>query len=206
MTEAAEITAIKTLGENIVRWTIRPRALDLAKVKLGDSIALNGACLTVVENCDGMLSFDLSPETLDKTSLGSLSAGERVHVESALRVGDSLGGHYVSGHVDGVAEVDSVEIQQDFWKVAVRLEGSVREAVGPFLVPKGSICVDGVSLTVNRVWDEPQKSFFEVMLIPHTLEKTNFSKLVRGFRLNLEADLLAKYTVRARDFILKGTS
>ena len=149
--------------------------------EVGDSVALDGVCLTVVEAGDGRLSFDLVPETLARVKL----FGDRVNVEPALRAGDPLGGHQVQGHVDGIGRVASVEPEGD--GVRVRIEA------GPellrYCVEKGSIAVDGVSLTVAAV----DETGFEVALIPHTLEVTTLGERTAGDHVNLETDVLAKY-------------
>jgi riboflavin synthase len=152
--------------------------------ELGDSVAVEGVCLTVVENGGGRLAFDVVPETLSRVK----PFGERVNLEPALRAGDPLGGHYVQGHVDGVGTVTSVEEEAD--GVRVRIEPP--RPLLRYLVEKGSIAVDGVSLTVAAV----DESGFEVALIPHTLEVTTLSELAPGRAVNLEADVLAKYVER----------
>jgi riboflavin synthase len=153
---------------------------------LGDSVAVSGVCLTVTETNDGKLVFDAVPETLARSSLGALKAGDEVNLEPALRAGDPIGGHYVQGHVDGVGRVRSTEGEED---------GSVRawfEAAADILryvVEKGSVAVDGVALTVTQLDDHG----FAVALIPHTLAATTLSGLEPGDPVNLEVDVLAKY-------------
>jgi riboflavin synthase len=156
-----------------------------ATARLGDSIALNGCCLTVVENSAGRLTFEAGPETLRLTNLGELEPGSRVNLESSLRVGDPLGGHYVTGHVEAVGSVDARHDDRDWSTFWFRFP---RE-LGRYLVPKGSVAVDGVSLTVVDVEDER----FSVQLIPHTLTVTTLGGRRTGDRINLETDLLAKY-------------
>jgi riboflavin synthase len=151
---------------------------------LGDSIAVDGVCLTVVENGGGRLGFDVVPETLSRVR----PFGERVNLEPALRAGDALGGHYVQGHVDGVGAVASVAEERDGRRI--RIEPP--EELLRYLVEKGSVAVDGVSLTVASVDD----TGFEVALIPHTLEATTLGRLASGSSVNLEADVLAKYVER----------
>lgn len=157
--------------------------------ELGDSVAIAGVCLTVVENGDGRLAFDVVPETLARVK----PFAGRVNVESALRAGDPLGGHQVQGHVDGVGHVTSVEPEGD--GVRVRIEPSVE--LLRYCVEKGSVTVDGVSLTVARV----DETGFEVSLIPHTLAETTLSRLATADNVNLEADVLAKYVEK----LLPGT-
>lgn len=160
-------------------------ALDLDDTKLGDSIAVDGCCLTVVDMLPGVVSFDLGPETIRVTTLGALVAGKRVHLERALRVGDRLGGHMVAGHVDAVGTVERAEQRGDALVVRVHAPPSVTR----YCIAKGSVCMDGVSLTLNVVDD----AGFEVGLIPHTLQVTHFASLRAGDRVNLEADMLGKY-------------
>jgi riboflavin synthase len=158
--------------------------LDVASLPLGASMAVNGACLTIVARRARRFEADLGPETLACTTLGSLKSGDRVHLERPLRLGDSLGGHLVTGHVDGVGKVESARKQGD--TLALRLR--VPESVAPFLVKKGSIAIDGVSLTINEV----DGRSVEVWLIPHTLSVTLLSGLRTGDCVNMEADMIAK--------------
>jgi riboflavin synthase len=159
--------------------------LPLATVPKGGSIAVNGVCLTLVGRRGRRFEADLGPETLARTTLATLAEGDRVHLERALRLGDPLGGHLVSGHVDGVGTVVSARKVGD----ALELEIDAPAGVASLIVEKGSICVDGVSLTVNRI----DASRFAVMLIPHTLDVTALGGYRRGQRVNLEADLIAKH-------------
>ena len=152
--------------------------------RVGDSVSISGACLTVVETRAGRLSFDVAEETFARTTLGGLASGDPVNVESALRAGDPLGGHYVQGHVDGVGRVRSVEAEGDGVRMWVDALDLVR-----YCVEKGSITVDGVSLTVAETDDNG----FAVALIPHTLSETTLGSLAAGDGVNLEADVLAKY-------------
>jgi riboflavin synthase len=163
--------------------------VDGSRLAVGESIAVNGACLTVVEFDGRGFLADVSRETLDLTTLGELRPGNLVNLEAALRVGDPLGGHLVSGHVDGVAEVAAVQEQARSLRVTVRAP----ESLARFIAPKGSVALDGISLTVNEV-DGRQ---FGVNLIPHTVAQTTFGRLAPGSRLNLEVDLLARYVQRA---------
>jgi len=168
------------------RLTVKT-TLEVGKLPLGASIAVNGACLTIVARRSGRPSTfqaDVGPETLSCTTLGSLGPGTRVHLEPALRLGDSLGGHMVSGHVDGTGRVESARKQAG----TLALRVSAPDDVAPYLFKKGSIAIDGVSLTVNKV----EGALFEVLLIPHTLEVTLLGELRAGSRVNLEADMIAK--------------
>jgi riboflavin synthase len=156
-----------------------------ADAVVGDSIAINGCCLTVVDNAGGCLGFEAGPETLARTNLGELTEGSRVNLEPSLRVGDRLGGHFVTGHVEGVGTLAARQDQRE-WST---LWFSFPPALGRYMVSKGSIAVDGVSLTLVDV--EPER--FSVALIPHTLRGTTLGYLAMNGRVNLETDLLAKY-------------
>ncbi len=157
--------------------------------KLGDSVAIAGVCLTVVENGRGRLSFDVVPETLARVKPFT----GRVNVEPALRAGDALGGHQVQGHVDGVGRVASVDPEGDGFRVRIEAPAELMR----YCVEKGSVTVDGVSLTVAGV----AGTGFDVALIPHTLAETTLSRLAAGDNVNLETDVLAKYVER----LLPGT-
>jgi riboflavin synthase len=163
-------------------------ALDLSGLALGASIAVSGVCLTVVACGARRFEVDLGPETLACTTLGALAAGDRVHLERALRLGDELGGHLVSGHVDGVGRITGRRAQGD----ALTLRIAAPASVAPFLARKGSVTVDGVSLTINDVADK----VFSVTLIPHTLAVTCLGERQRADRVNIEADLIAKHVAR----------
>jgi riboflavin synthase len=152
---------------------------------LGDSIAMNGCCLTVVVIQEGRLSFEAGPETLSLTNLGELKAGSWVNLEPSLRVGDRLGGHFVTGHVEAIGTLLAREDDRD-WST---LWFGFPRALGRYMVPKGSIAVDGASLTLVAVEAER----FSVALIPHTLSATTLGHLTVGSHVNLETDLLAKY-------------
>lgn len=183
---------------------IESRQADAAQWNLGDSVAVNGLCLTIVRNeasdTGRVLSFEVSEESLLRSNLGALRPGAFAHLESALKMGAALGGHLVSGHIDAVGEIKDISVQGDFWNVRIRLQGAARELIAPFLVEKGSIAVDGVSLTVNSVVDDAAETIFSLTLIPHTIEVTHFSKLQAGQRVNLEADLMAKYVLRYKNY------
>lgn len=160
-------------------------APQLAAAAIGDSIAVNGCCLTVVDQADDCLGFDAGPETLARTNLGQLSAGSRVNLESSLRVGDPLGGHFVTGHVEAVGNLAARQDEAD-WSTCWF---SFPRELGRYMVPKGSVAVDGVSLTLVDV----ETDRFSVALIPHTLASTTLGQLKIGQPVNLESDLLAKY-------------
>jgi riboflavin synthase len=162
----------------------------------GASVAVNGACLTVTERRRDGFVFDVGPETLARTSLGSLTAGRGVNLERPLRMGDALGGHLVLGHVDGVATVAGLTRVESTARVRIALADPDLE---PYLVLKGSVAVEGVSLTVAALGP----GWFEVMLIPHTLQATTLGTLEVGQAVNVESDVIGKYVVRA--LALRGT-
>jgi riboflavin synthase len=168
-------------------------SLEVATIAIGDSVAVNGACLTVTAVEDDRLTFDVSHETLAATTLHGLKDSEGVHLERALSLGGRLGGHLVTGHVDGVGKVLARSPQGPNLDLSIQVPG----ALSPYLVPKGSVAVDGVSLTVNK----PERDRFSVTLVPHTLERTRLGERRAGEDLNLEADLLGKYV---RHFMTRG--
>ena len=170
------------------RFAIATGELDLGGLQLGDSIAVNGVCLTAVEFDDKGFGADLSRETLELTTLGKLEPGSRVNLERAMALGDSLGGHLVTGHVDGVGSVESV--RPDSGSICIRI--AAPESLARYIAQKGSVCVDGTSLTVNRV-DGPA---FEVMIVPHTQERTIIAGYTAGTAVNLEVDIIARYLER----------
>ena len=175
-----------------LRITVDVGALSIADIRQGDSIAVAGCCLTVVEKAGGALSFDISAETLACTA--QLDRPGRVNLEQALRLSDRLGGHLLSGHVDGVGVVARVEAVGDA-DGSTRLDIDTPAALARFIAPKGSIAVDGVSLTVNAVAGQR----FAVNLIPHTLAVTTLGELAPGARVNLEVDVIARYVARLQE-------
>jgi riboflavin synthase len=154
----------------------------------GDSISINGVCLTVETVANGQVMLHAVPETLARSTLGSVGTGDAVNVEPALRAGEPLGGHYVQGHVDSVGRIQSVEAEGDGLRVFVEAPAEILR----YCVEKGSIAVDGVSLTIAELADDA----FAVALVPHTLEATTLSDLAPGDAVNLEVDVLAKYVER----------
>jgi riboflavin synthase len=171
-------------GADGVRLTIAAPETSRDAI-VGDSVAISGVCLTVVAVEDELLSFDAVPETLERSSLGSLEPGSRVNVEPALRAGEPLGGHYVQGHVDGVGSVRSVDPEGDGKRIWFDAPADLLR----YVVEKGSVSVEGTSLTVAGLDD----AGFAVALIPHTLDATTLGGLGPGESVNLEADVLAKY-------------
>ena len=159
-----------------------------ARVKLGDSVAINGCCLTASSIAGNAISFHAVPETIARTTLGTLEPGDPVNVEPALRMGEELGGHYVQGHVDAVGRIQSVEVEGAGLRVFVEAPDDVLR----YCVEKGSITVDGVSLTIAELAEDA----FAVALVPHTLEATTLSDLRPEQLVNLETDVLAKYVER----------
>ena len=168
---------------------------DLDTIDLGASIACSGACLTVVDKGEDWFAVDVSQETVSKTATGLWSEGARLNLERALRVGDELGGHIVTGHVDAVATVTRAE--EVGGSINISIEAP--QELGSAIAPKGSIALDGVSLTVNEVEDVGQATRFTINLIPHTAEHTTFGGIAAGRKLNLEIDVLARYLKRMTD-------
>jgi riboflavin synthase len=162
--------------------------LDLARVHLGDSICVQGCCLTVTEVSANTFAADVSRETLNLTTIGEFKPGTQVNLEPALRAGDALGGHLVSGHVDGVAQVLSLGGDARSTRVVI----GVPPALARYVAPKGSVAIDGVSLTVNAV----EAASFGVNLIPHTQTVTTLGRIKVGTRVNLEIDQVARYVAR----------
>jgi riboflavin synthase len=192
--EVGSVAAVSPVTA-MMRLEIRAAA-TLDGSTTGASVAVNGACLTVTERRRDGFVFDVGPETLARTALGSLTAGRGVNLERPLRMGDALGGHLVLGHVDGVATVAGLTRVESTARVRIALAGPDLE---PYLVLKGSVAVEGVSLTVAALGT----GWFEVMLIPHTLQATTLGTLEVGQAVNVETDVIGKYVVRA--LALRGT-
>lgn len=161
---------------------------DPSDFKHGESISCDGVCLTLVESRGSSFRVQAAPETLSRSTLGAWSTGTRVNLEKALRVGDRLGGHWVQGHVDGVGELLEVTPDGGTWRLRV----SLPSALAPFFVEKGSVCIDGVSLTITAV----DAHSFGVMLIPETWAKTSLSQKRPGAKVNLEADIVGKFVAK----------
>ena len=157
----------------------------------GDSISVNGVCLTVTKREKNVLTFDIMLETLKKTSLGALKSGMKVNLERALKMSSRISGHFVSGHVDDMGSIKKIVKSENY----VELQISFAREHGKYIVPKGSIAVDGVSLTVGDV----RKTYFSVYLIPYTLEVTNLGVKRKGSKINLETDILAKYIYKQQN-------
>jgi riboflavin synthase len=163
-------------------------ALPTSELRLGESVAVNGVCLTVTACGAGRFTADVSPETLQCTTFAALQRGARVNLERALRLSDRLGGHLVTGHVDGLARIVERSRQGNAWRFVFQLEAALAKQ----LVAKGSVTIDGISLTVNGV----SADRFTVMIIPHTLEQTNLAGRQIGDTVNIETDLIGKYVAR----------
>lgn len=180
-----QITHVTPLADDI-ELLVQSGTLDLTDVAIGDSIAVNGVCLTVIEHNTSVFKVHVSRETLSCTV--GLDGEHPVNLEKALRLSDRLGGHLVSGHVDGIGQVINLQEIGDCWQLSIRAP----HAIAGYIAVKGSITVDGVSLTVNTV----DNDIFSVNLIPHTLEVTTLNHLGIGSRVNLEVDLIARYVER----------
>lgn len=163
-------------------------ALPVAEIAIGDSVAVNGVCLTVTAKSGRALSFDVSPESISRTLIGKLCAGNRVNLERALRMGDRLGGHIVSGHVDCTGKLSRSEIRSGNHLLQLTLP----QAHTRYLVEKGSVAIDGISLTVNEV----SRDSFSVNIIPHTYSNTTLGQLKIGDQVNIETDIIGKYVER----------
>jgi riboflavin synthase len=171
-------------------------AVDWDDVRPGESIAVNGACLTVAELAAGEVGFDVVRETLDKTNLGLLAQGDSVHLERALRVGDRIDGHFVQGHVDGTAALLRQASDEREWRLVLEAPPDLAK----YIIPKGSVALDGVSLTVARV----EGNVFEVALIPTTLRLTLLGRRPPGWPFNLEADVLSKTVIARLEHLERG--
>lgn len=189
VTDIGTVRSVEQRGD--LRLTIGT-AYDMATVDLGASIACSGVCLTVVDKGDGWFAVDLSAETVSRTAADLWREGARLNLERSLRLGDELGGHIVTGHVDAVAIVADSVHEGDSLKIAL----DVPRGLGAMIAAKGSITLDGVSLTVNTVEDKPDATRLGVNIIPHTAEQTTLGAVKAGRQLNVEADVLARYLDR----------
>jgi len=199
VTGLGEVRAITPIGrDQDMRLVIGVPAgwADMATIPLGASIACSGCCLTAIELGADWFAVTVSAESLSKTTLGGWAAGTRVNLERPLKVGDELGGHIVSGHVDGLGEVIAAIPDQG----STRWRFRVAPAIARFIAPKGSVAIDGVSLTVNEVQGEE----FGVNIIPHTAEVTSFGLLNPGDRVNIEIDTVARYVARLTEYAPEG--
>ncbi|MEQ8285346.1 riboflavin synthase [Thalassospira sp.] len=185
ITDIATVRSVKKTGDTRFEFTT---SFDTSKIVLGASIACNGACMTVIETGDDWFAIEASAESLDRTTLGDLAAGSKVNLEQATRVGDELGGHIVSGHVDGVATLTKRVPEGD----SLRLSFEVPHDFAKYIASKGSVTLEGVSLTVNEV----DENTFGINLIPHTQTHTTLGSKQPGDRINFEIDMLARYVAR----------
>ncbi|MBU6251861.1 MAG: riboflavin synthase [Alphaproteobacteria bacterium] len=193
ITDIGTITQVDQRGD--LRLVIRC-GYDMAGVDLGASIACSGVCLTVVDKGADWFAIDASAETISKTAAGMWTQGRRLNLERALKIGDELGGHIVTGHVDGVGTVASITPEGDSHRVMI----TVGAGIAPFIAAKGSVTVDGVSLTVNSVADNADGSAtFGLNIIPHTWTVTALGDLAIGQAVNIEIDVLARYLARMQE-------
>ncbi|MBI1328034.1 MAG: riboflavin synthase [Alphaproteobacteria bacterium] len=188
----SEIGKVVKLEEhqNEARFTIET-TWDLAEFPMGCSIACSGTCLTLVDKTKHTFAVDVSRETLAKTNLGNWKEGTRINLEKSLRLGDEISGHFVFGHVDGLAKIGSIEPSGGSRVITLEIP----QALKKFIAPKGSVSLDGISLTVNEVND----CQFKINIIPHTWDATTFADRKVGDTMNFEADMLARYVVRAQE-------
>ncbi|MEM7122696.1 MAG: riboflavin synthase [Pseudomonadota bacterium] len=192
VTDVGSVEVVEARGDK--RFVIKT-AYDMDEVDIGASIACSGVCLTVVEKDKHSFAVDVSAESLSRSVLGDWVEGSKVNLERSLKLGDEMGGHIVSGHVDGIGWVAAMTPEGD----SVRYDFAVPDSLARFIAEKGSIAVDGVSLTVNRVWVEDGEHRFGVNIIPHTQAVTTFGAYKVGDRVNLEIDMLARYVARLAD-------
>jgi riboflavin synthase len=188
---------VEAVGELIERqpagggMRLRVASLLAAELSPGDSLAVNGVCLTVIVAENGELQADLGPETVRVTTLGTLARGSVVNLERPLRVDSRVGGHFVQGHVDAIGHIEDVRVEAEFQWLTIGFPPHL----APFLVHKGSIAVDGISLTVAGLGVDR----FDVQVVPYTMTHTNLARAERGDRVNLEVDMVGKYVVRAAE-------
>jgi riboflavin synthase len=189
ITDIGTITSVEERGD--IRVTVAT-AYDTSGIAIGASVANSGVCLTVVTKTANSISFDVSAETRRRTAANMWREGARLNLERALKVGDELGGHIVTGHVDAVGTIASIETEGDSKRFTFQMPASV----APYVAPKGSICLNGVSLTVNEVSDDDLGHWFTVNIIPHTADWTTFGAAQAGEEVNIEIDVLARYLFR----------
>ena len=184
-----DIGSVRSITNRDGDWRIViESAMDMAALAIGASVACSGACMTVVEKSDTSFAIDVSAESLSKTTLKAWGEGTRVNLEPSLKLGDELGGHIVSGHVDGLARLQSITPEGDSFRLKIKAPA----ALAKFIAPKGSVTLDGISLTVNEV----EGDVLGVNIIPHTWERTTLCDRKEGDDLNIEIDMLARYVAR----------
>ena len=189
VTDVGEVVSAEQRGD--LRLRVKT-AYDLSTVDMGASIACSGVCLTVVDKGGNWFAVDVSAETVSRTAGDMWREGARLNLERPLRMGDELGGHIVTGHVDGIGEVVRVDGEGDSTRIGIRVDRSMASAIAQ----KGSICLDGVSLTINDVRDADDGTHFSVNIIPHTAGETTLGKLTQGQQVNVEVDVIARYIDR----------
>ncbi len=160
-------------------------SLDMSSVSIGDSIAVNGVCLTVIDFCDSNFSADVSQETLDCSIFDKLQIGQNVNLEKSLRLNQGIDGHLVSGHVDGIGKIDSISAEGESTRINIEIDQSLEK----YVAKKGSICINGVSLTVNSI----ENNIIGINIVPHTFTLTTFGELEIGARVNIEIDIIARH-------------
>ncbi len=185
--EIAEVTPVDA------GYTLRIATAIAADLQRGESVAVNGVCLTVVEIKSGSFSAEIGPETAKVTSLGGLKPGALVNLERAMPANGRFGGHIVLGHVDGTGTIQSIRPEADFWWVTVNYPA----ALAPYLIHRGSVAIDGISLTIATL----EKATLDVQIVPFTWSHTNLRALRAGDRVNLECDMVGKYVLRAMEFM-----
>ena len=196
ITDIGTIAAVEQRGD--LRVTIAT-GNPTGSIAIGASVACSGVCLTVVSRAGHDFSVDVSGETQGCTAAGQWTVGRRLNLERALKVGDELGGHIVTGHVDAVGRIVSVTPDGDSTRITV----AVPSTIAPFVAPKGSICLDGASLTVNTVTDTADGAEFTINIIPHTAQWTTFDTAKAGDEINIEIDVLARYLARMQAVLQK---
>ena len=179
-------------SDNGVSLKINSNTLDISDSKIGDSIAVNGVCLTATQVSDNSFTADVSNETINCTTLSDLLIGDSVNLEKSLRINQGIDGHLVSGHVDGIGKVQSINKDGDSSRIKILVEDDIIK----YIAKKGSICINGVSLTVNSVED----NIFDVNIVPHTFSVTTLRNLSVGSNVNLEIDLIARYVERLKNY------
>jgi len=194
ITDIGTIASVEQRGDLRIVVTTN---YDTSGIDFGASIACSGVCLTVIDKGPGWFAVDVSGETGKRTAQGQWTQARRLNLERAMKVGEELGGHIVTGHVDGIAEIASIASDGDSRRIAI----SVPTELAPFIAAKGSVTVDGVSLTVNEVVDSPSGTQFTINLIPHTQAVTTLGALTIGDAVNIEIDILARYLSRMRDYM-----
>lgn len=192
--DVGTVTSIEAKSGDLI-VAIAPRAIAIEEIQVGDSVAVSGVCLTVARLDSSSLFFDISRETIARTRVGDWRSGSAVNLELAMSVQDRFGGHLVSGHIDGIATLAASEASARSTKMVF----SAPLSLAPFIAEKGSVTIDGVSLTINRVIDDSQDVRFELNLVPHTLKATTLGQLAIGEFAHIEVDIIARYLKRLMD-------